>query len=605
MNAPRGKAGRLRLLVAALAVGCAVACFAYDARAQAADAKRVALLTLALVGLAAGLAFPRSRERSLAVRGSRVSWAALAGVAFVGWSALSVLWGQTGPALLELTPWCAALGIALAGAALGTQAAQRSAELAAWLVGILGSAWLIGAWLAGERGFFLHAGQGNPNWAGLLLAIAWPLARPSRAKWRAARWATRAVAAAWGLALVLCGSRVGLCAAGIGLVVAAWTAQAPLRAHYLTCLSMLALAFALTLAFAGKTSTRNESAANASANERGPHELPAPRSEGKQSAASSLAGRLWIQQISARAALANAPWGAGLGHFSSAFLSSQGRALDALSPQQAARRFSNATTAHNDWLQVALESGLPGLGLFCAALGFSLRAQLRSGWAAGSGSLAAFALASFGDSPLYLPAPTLLLGLVFGALPREGHALTVSPTTGLGLRVLLLAACASLLPPSLAAWLATRARSAASLAAPAQRARLLEKSARLTPGAWESAFELGLLRLESGHAEAAARELERAASLGAGLAALLALGNAEIECGKPERAITAFRAALALNRGSARAHLGLSEALREGSALGEAEEHARTALRLLPGDTRARELLDAIIEQRADHDLGL
>src|SRR6185295_10929928 len=93
----------------------------------------------------------------------------------------------------------------------------------------------------------------------------------------------------------------------------------------------------------------------------------------------SLAGRFWIWRVAARAATGALPWGDGLGSFPRLFLDRQGDALAGLQPAEAARRFVNATTAHDDWLELTAELGLPGLLLFASTIGAGVIACRRAG----------------------------------------------------------------------------------------------------------------------------------------------------------------------------------------------------------------------------------
>lgn len=94
--------------------------------------------------------------------------------------------------------------------------------------------------------------------------------------------------------------------------------------------------------------------------------------------------------------------------------------------------------------------------------------------------------------------------------------------------------------------------------------------------------------------------LDRSRALLANVGTDIALGEALLASDDAERALTAYRRALARNPGSARAHAGVAEAQRALGHLDEAEQAATVARNLLPGDARVRALLDRIREARMD-----
>lgn len=121
----------------------------------------------------------------------------------------------------------------------------------------------------------------------------------------------------------------------------------------------------------------------------------------------------------------NLPWGTGMGTFKRAYLVFEPDAL--LMPTF----FNNA---HNDWLQVAIEGGLPAVLLLSGALawiGFRLMGlwRLKGGSAklaiCVGGTLAIFAVASLVDYPLRTPwmlaVVALLIGLLGLGIPTD-HA---------------------------------------------------------------------------------------------------------------------------------------------------------------------------------------
>jgi tetratricopeptide (TPR) repeat protein len=571
-----------RALPALLIVAAAASCLAYAEDATASATKRV----IALAGTAIVLAV------SLASRGTpRLGWKPgwLAAFGFVSWSALSSLWGAEG-AVLGLGMLVAAAAFASVSASLGSELARAIAMRAGLVVGVTLAAFVLAAWAFGKRGFSLHAGQGNPNWTGLVLAVALPLAL-SDSPWNAAsqigqralRFATGAVMT---LAIAVTESRTAIVAAFAAVTVLALAFARRDRWRTLSIvLVAAAVAGAVTLgtnATGGAEATREADTGRA------------------------LEGRLWIHGVTLRAVLDHLPWGAGLGRFHETFLAEQGRALSQLSPGNAALAFQNATTAHQDFLEVTLESGFVALVLLVAALVIAFRLHWRFEFAAGAGSLAAFTVAALADSPLReTPAP-ILIGLVLAALPGTAKD---DPASGARcswlLRLGLLACAGMLLPNALLAFGASRARTAALEATPERRLELLQRATRLDPTHAGTAVELGTARLELGDVEGAVRDLRRAARLDGDPGSAAALGNALLAQNELAAARAAYERALALNPGSFRARIGLAEALRRLGAFADAETHAVVAVALLPGEARARELLDRIREQRTDATIGV
>jgi hypothetical protein len=103
-----------------------------------------------------------------------------------------------------------------------------------------------------------------------------------------------------------------------------------------------------------------------------------------------------------------------------------------------------------------------------------------------------------------------------------------------------------------------------------------------------------------GDARGASAALARADAALADTATRIAIGEAELELARNADAGRAFESALAWNFGSFRARLGLAQVRLRETRLDEAEREALTARKLLPGDPRARELLDVIREGKMD-----
>lgn len=516
------------------------------------------------------------------------------------WLALSAVYGG-GERWLRLGNWAAMLSLAFALTSLGDATSRVIAGRTALLVTVGTLVWLFASWALAARGMHLHAGQGNPNWAGMVLAVAWPLAFGDRIV-RERRWATALLAAAVASGLALTESRVAWVASGVAWLVVIALGNSR-RERLLAGLQLVVLLVSVAVHErpAQRAMVRHEARAVEAA----------PRSvELDRSAPTSLRGRIWIARNAGRAALDVLPLGAGLGNFYPRFLEAQGRALQRLAPAEASRRFSNATTAHNDWIELAVEAGPLAPLLLLLAFALALRASVRSRALEFAAALLVAAICALGDSPLHLPAVSVLLALGFGALPASERALPASeraPSKGWkALAVASLLFAGFLLSRSVADWLAARFATAAFAAdSPRERLRSCERAARLAPDSAERVLELGLARRDNGDTRGALVALERASQLGGGVASAIALGAAALDAEQPGRAHAAFERALSWSPGSARAHTGLSEALRRLGSLEQAERHAVLAAELLPGNSDLRARIDAIREQRMDRELDL
>jgi tetratricopeptide (TPR) repeat protein len=218
----------------------------------------------------------------------------------------------------------ATLTCGLGATVLGLELGIDVARLAGAITGTGAAAIAIASAAAGARGMHLHAGQGNPNWLGLLVAVTLPLtidlAMTKRSRAAALGVCAQAIAlylshsrVAWGAALVACAPFAFFRGARARVIAAA----------------LLGAALVASPALAQT-------------------DVPADL---------ALAGREWIWRMTANAASGALPFGAGLGGFGHAYLDAQGVALAGRTPAEAARSFVNATSAHEEYLQAAAESG--------------------------------------------------------------------------------------------------------------------------------------------------------------------------------------------------------------------------------------------------------
>ena len=563
----------------AIVAGVAAASLVYDPSATAAHPKRVAGLLVALVAVV-GVIAARARGQRL-FGGASLSPALAGWLAFVVVSGVSILWGK--PAGLDdAMGWVAAAGIALAAGALPPRVARSAALSAGWWVGSVSAVAVLAQWMGGTRGIALHGGHGNGNWLGLVLAVTLPLsagfakaARDRRAPW----WAAAVVGVGLQLpALVLASSRVAWVAWAASIGVAAWLAfPAP------TTWRRLAGATVVVLVLAAATWTMLRfDRGNATGGD----------------ATASIAGRMWIWNASLEAAKTALPLGTGLGGFAHAYLDAQGTALAGLPVTEASRRFQNATTAHQEWIQALVETGPVGLSLLALALGSAMLDAIRRRDASMTGTWVALIVCCFGDSPLRQPAIVLLMGLCFAAQRRRWWK---RATPALGATFV---ASSMLLAVGVAAWLACRWETAARDALPGEQEAGLERAVQLDDRSGQAALSLGLLWLETGDARGALTMLALSRDRLANVGTDVAMGNAWMQLREPAKAERSYVRALQRHPGSFRAHANQVEALRAQGKLEEAEQHLAVARRLYPGHPKLSEMEEALRRARQDQEAG-
>ncbi len=555
-----------------------LACVAYDPDATAADPKRALLLLFAIVCASLPLSqFDWRMRPPLRL-----------GAVFLGLSAISVLWGRWS-GVLDLATWCGAATLGWAAARGGEVDARASARIVAMFVGAIVSAWALLAFAMGHRGFGVHAGQGNPNWLGLLLAIALPLSLD----WspRQGRPLKMAVVAIQVPAIFVSHSRVGWAAAAISVLLVVSVAAYARRRE--AALMLLALGIGCGIALGIAASDRAAATKIVTAKEL----LDAPDRQVEATPLRSLEGRIWIWRNSIDAARENLPFGVGLGGFGHAYLDAQGKRLGELSPRSAARQFVNATTAHQDYLQVSVESGPLTLLVLAACLASALVALFRARWVSGAAAILAFALCMLGDSPMRHPAPCVLICLVLFGLPKGDGA--PDGKWSIWLTVCARLSLAGLLAMSTECWMASRALTSAERADPASRVRLLSRATSLAPWSGEAHLARGLHLLGQGQLHESAICLTKADRHLANVGTKTAIGELRLAEGSPV-AVDAFRSALAWHPGSLRARMGLAEAYRRCGKLASAEEQARVAVSLAPGESRAIDLLESILADLID-----
>ncbi|MEQ9320330.1 MAG: O-antigen ligase family protein, partial [Polyangiaceae bacterium] len=519
------------------AVAVAIAALAFDPMAASAATPKIALaVVVALVVLAPSL--PHLFRHRIAPPSGLVPWLALA-----GWSLLSLAWSpRPDPSIVAL--WLAAGGIAVATSALEDRAQRRLLTgRVATLVTAGASLVVLAQWATGAEGIACHGAMGNPNWLGLTLACALPLV-VGHASHRGGRERIAAIATvALGVAgLVLAESRVAFVALAIVGAAAVVRRSNARRRRALVLAAIVAVPLAVVAARAW---------------------------------AEPLAGRLWLASVSFDA-WRDAPFvGHGSGAFTSAYLAAQAAPLADLPIDEAARRYLFATTAHGDWVQLAVEGGLVAFAL--GVLPFAL--AITTAPAASASAVAVVALCMLGDAPLRQPAVVLLLALALADTPPLAHRDRRDALSFLAVTVVL----TCLLPRATTQWHAERAAHAAHDAVPAERLATLERARRMAPWWGAPAFDAGLTLLDLGEPERALAAFDEAARAGmVGPSSYIARGNALVGAGHPAEAVASYQAALHLHPASFRAHANLSEAARLSGDLGMAARHLALARDLQP-----------------------
>ncbi len=556
----------------ALAGATAIASLVYDSQSEAAEPKRVLGLALSIVIFAIGFVYARPPYRSRST---------IAALGFVVVSALSIVWGLP-CGLRDLSTWTAAIVVGFATSQLEPRASLLAVRVAALTIGTATSALAIVARARGLFGFDLHAGQGNPNWLGLLLSVCVPLsidAVVAATKTRALRGFIACLIGVELVALYFSHSRVGWIAGGVSVIV-----QLVRSKRAMASVSASALVLAVIIATPAQATTPSAQSVS-------DDDIPA---------SVALSGRIWIWKMSAHAALKSPIVGAGLGRFGHAYLDAQGESLSRLAPQTSARRFVNATTAHNEYLQIAAESGLVALGLFVYALALAMRDCARRNWVGGLAALVAFAICAMADSPLRQPAMGLLVGMIFGVRSSPEHQENSRRFIARGLVLAGLIVSAWLAYGSTRSWMATRARWRARDADPKMQLALLNNAMRLDPSSGEATLDLAIAEIARGNIRSSIVGLVHANELVADSGARIALASARLALGERDGAERDYRLALAWNTGSYRARVGLAETLLLQKRFAEAEEQAQIAAVLRPGDLRTEELQDRIREARMD-----
>lgn len=543
-----------RRALAATVVSVSTCALIYDPQTTAFIAKTTTALAVALVFLA-------MMARRLWHVGM-LPPSLLGGIGLVAFFGASLAWSRH-PDGAQHVLWLAGLALGIGCAALPRRQRIAIATHCALIIGGV-TGLVVAVQLMSARGMALHGGHGNPNWAGLVVAVALPLGVHAvwsfEGRWRIHAWVCVALSL---VALLACGSHT------------AWFAVASAT---VVCSRKRILGAALLAGLLG-------------------YLFFSP------SLTAALSGRLWIWRVATDVLAHNPLVGGGSGEFPFAFLEAQGHRLGALALEDVPARFVNATTAHNDWLQAGCDGGLLGVALLLATGLLGVVAHWRA-WRAGAAALIVVGVAMLGDSPLHQPGVVVLVGITLAAAPSPPPPSPPSPpsppprsprTSGASAKraqgrrlrravgvALVFAAVAVAMPGQARRWLSQRELVAARGLGPAPRLVSLERAVALDPSFGEALLELGLHQYQLGQHAPALVSLDRSADRLANVSTSVAIGNAKLQTGDTAGAIRAFREALAKHPALVRAHVNLAEALRRDHQWEQASAHVDAARELQP-----------------------
>ncbi|MEI2784882.1 MAG: tetratricopeptide repeat protein [Candidatus Nanopelagicales bacterium] len=267
---------------------------------------------------------------------------------------------------------------------------------------------------------------------------------------------------------------------------------------------------------------------------------------------------------------------------------------DALAQHGAANLFVEPTSAHNDWLQVTLEGGVPAILCFALTLLFSLRAAWRAQWLGGMGPIVAFAVAAIGDTPLRQPFALVSLLFVVAAAPSDAPISMRTPRLVPFVFVALGSVAFTL---SLGDWMGARLATHARYERPLSRLR-----ASRSRSGWPHARSTSRSSAPSPHTSCARRPAPPSTLLAAHakrptVGGEVAIGNSYFAAEQFIEAQRHYERALALDPHSFRAviNLGLTE-LRLHHL-----ERARAALRRARTIYRYHPAADALADEIASH----
>jgi O-antigen ligase len=576
------------------------------------------------LGLAFGALGLMAAPEGLNLPSSPVFWL---GLALFAWRAFCHLASPSAP---DSLPWFAAQvpqwALFVGASALFRDGAMRRRAAAALLAaGSLAAAYALLAPLrldpfssgALDLGFGrrAHGSLGNPDFLGGWLAMLLPLALAAALSTQGRlRRACAAAAGLLALALALTLARAAWLAAAAGLVVAmlAGGYRPGWRGVLLWTLGPLALAGGLLAAGLGPPGTWSR------------------LKEAADIHSDAWSSRVFMASVALDLTRERPLTGVGGGAFEMEYLRRQGERLQTERDQP----FRLTADAHNDWIQTAAETGVPGLLLWAVLFALALRAAFRRAGpegAATAGALAAFgvqgcfhfpwditpsaglllmalaAAASFGPVRAWTPprGTPLLLALALLAcvvldlrqagasgLLNSGMSVQSDPSTR-PLSEPLLKAGAQLYATDQRAWSRLGAEQMERKEYP-DAVRDFQRALQILPSSPEDWTNLGLCLGLMGRLPGAEEALKQAVRLNPrSNEAWADEANAVYQQGRTDQALALARRGIAQAGGSAQAWFNLGGMLYNAGRRPEAADAFRQALRFQPDFPEAAALLAA------------
>jgi O-antigen ligase/Flp pilus assembly protein TadD len=447
--------------------------------------------------LMAAAALKAVRDREGAVRPSPLLTAAFL---FLGVNVLSL---AVAPSLEEALVPLATLAAGVAACALARGGALPAAfvlDAGLWIVAGLGLAVSALGLIQKALGMAAVGAEGNSNYSGTLAAMLLPVAGAAALAEGQAAWKRRmAGLSAFGLMalLVATESRGGLVGAGVGIAVAgtALIRRRVPRAAPATAAAVLLLV-AAPLLFLGR---RHLSPARA--------ETASVRIGIWKRALKMAAGRPWL--------------GAGVGGFAARFPPFRDPVEYEISNRDAGMDFKEVEDAHSIWVQVAAETGVPGLLTFLLVLyvaarlwRYYLRTAPDGGAAAAlaglGGGVAAFLAAGFFNTLTIRVSHTLLFWAFLGMIELAGDGGGRRRRAGGRQTAVAVPAAAALLAltgvwlAGTLAWMDRQFRAGMGTASALEREARFREALQVYPPYWPMRYEMGRALSALGHARESA-----------------------------------------------------------------------------------------------------
>ncbi len=492
------------------------------------DALRLPAVLALVTLLLAATALRAVRRRDSSSRSDPLLTAALL---FLGANVLSL---AAAPSAWEAAPPLALLAAGVAVYAFargGSLPLSYALDTGPWVWAGLGLALAAVGFVQVALGYPAVLAEGNANYSGTLAGMLLPVtASAALAGPRGRRVFSASAAAGLFLLLLAAGSRGGLVGAVAGCAVAGTVLvrrRVPRAGPAVAAALVLLVAVPLLLS--------------------GRRHFSAARAE-------TATVRIGIWK-GAAAMFANRPWlGAGAGGFAVRFPPYRDAEEFAISNRDAWPDFKEVEDAHSSWVQVAAETGVPGLLTFLLVLYVAARlwrfyakeapdADRAAVLAGLGGGVAAYLAAGLFNTLTARVSHTVLFWAFLGLIELAGHARVrrrLGPARQSAVAVPLAAALAALLAAGMAgtlAWMDFQFHAGMRTASAPERAARFEKALRVYPHFWTMRYELArahaamgdFLRSAAAYREVLEARPHQVAALNNAAVALLRTSGGEAE----------------------------------------------------------------------------